>query len=120
MNVHQLSERLSELKQSSQYTESMHQTQSGSDIQQLQQQLRGQRILTEAKTREVQEHQTRITELQSVVEDKDRQLQAKNRLLQENQALIQAKDRQLQECQQGACSRNERERVAADTRTAAS
>ena len=91
----QLSERLSELKQSSQYTESMHQTQSSSDIQQLQQQLRGQRILTEAKTREVQEHQTRNTELQSVVEDKDRQLQTKDRLLQENQAVIQANDRQL-------------------------
>ena len=94
-----LSERLSELKQSSQYPESMHQTQSSSDIEQLQQQLRGQRILTEAKTREVQEHQTRNTELQSVVEDKDRQLQAKDRLLQENHAVIQAKDRQLQECQ---------------------
>ena len=88
----QLSERLSELKQSSQYTESMHQTQSSSDIQQLQQQLRGQ---TEAKTWEVQEHQTRNTELQSVVEDKDRQLQTKDRLLQENQAVIQANDRQL-------------------------
>ena len=91
----QLSERLSELKQSSQYTESMHQTQSSSDIQQLQQQLRGLRILTEAKTKEVQEHQTRNTELQSVVEDKDRQLQTKDRLLQENQAVIQANDRQL-------------------------
>ena len=88
----QLSERLSELKQSSQYTESMHQTQSSSDIQQLQQQLRGQRILTEATTREVQEHHTRNTELQSMVEDKDRQLQTQNRELQ-------AKDRQLQECQ---------------------
>ena len=91
----QLSERLSELKQSSQYTESMHQTKSSSDIQQLQQQLRGQRILTVSKTREVQEHQTRNTELQSVVEDKDRQLQTKDRLLQENQAVIQANDRQL-------------------------
>ena len=116
----QLSERLSELKQSSQYTESMHQTQSSSDIQQLQQQLRGQRILTEAKTREVQEHQTRNTELQSmlltnhqaVVQAKDRQLQAKDRLLQENQhtiqanqAVIQAKDRQLQECQHTIASR---------------
>ena len=92
----QLNGRLFELKQSSQYTESMHQIQSSSDIQQLQQQLRGQRILTEAKTREAQEHQTRNTELQSIVEEKDRQL---NRLLQENQAVIQAKDRQLQECQ---------------------
>ena len=94
----QLSERLSELKQSSQYTESMHQTQSSSDIQQLQQQLRGQRILTEAKTREVQEHQTRNTELQSVVEDKDRQLQA-------NATQLQAKDRLLQECQHTIASR---------------
>ena len=109
----ELSERLSELKQSSQYTESMHQTQSSSDIQQLQQQLRGQRILTEAKTRE---HQTRNTELQSmlltnqaVVQAKDRQLQAKDRLLQENQHTIQAnqaaKDRQLQECQHTIASR---------------
>ena len=115
----QLSESLSELKQSSQYTESMHQTQSSSDIQQLQQQLRGQRILTEAKTREVQEHQTRNTELQSmlqtnqaVIQAKDRQLQAKDRLLQENQhtiqanqAVIQAKHRQLQECQHTIASR---------------
>ena len=93
-----LSERLSELKQSSQYTESMHQTQSSSDIQQLQQQLRGQRILTETKTREVQEHQTRNTELQSVVEDKDRQLQA-------YATQLQAKDRQLQECQHTIASR---------------
>ena len=88
----QLSERLSELKQSSQYRESMHQTQSSSDIQQLQQQLQGQRILTEAKTREVQEHQTRTTELES---DKNRQLQAKDRQLQANQHTIQGKDQQL-------------------------
>ena len=92
----QLSESLSELKQSSQYTESMHQTQSSSDIQQLQQQLRGQRILTEAKTREVQEHQTRITELQSVVEDKDRQLQAKDRQLRECQHTIASRERAVE------------------------
>ena len=106
----QLSERLSELKQSSQFTESMHQTQSSSDIQQLQQQLRSQRILTETKTREVQEHQTRNTELQSVVEDKDSQLQAKDRLLQHmiqaNTAQIQAKDRQQLE-QQDTASRDQ-------------
>ena len=93
----QLSERLSELKQSSQYRESMHQTQSNSDIQQLQQQLQGQRILTEAKTREVQEHQTRITELESIVEDKIQgniqQLQSK---LQEKQRTIEMKERELQ------------------------
>ena len=108
----QLSERLSERKQSSQYTESMHQTQSSSDIQQLQQQLRGQRILTEAKTREVQEHQTRNTELQSmlltnqaVVQAKDRLFQENQHTIQANQAVIQAKDRQLQECQHTIASR---------------
>ena len=118
----QLSERLSELKQSSQYTESMHQTQSSSDIQQLQQQLRGQRILTEAKTREVQEHQTRNTELHcmlqanpAVIQAKDRLLQANATQLQAKDRQLQAKDRQLQECQHTITSRehavemNERE-----------
>ena len=94
----QLSERLSELKQSSQYTESMHQTQSCSDIQQLQQQLRGQRILTETKTREVQEHQTRNTELQSMLQASQAVILAKDRQLQAN-------DRQLQECQHTIASR---------------
>ena len=95
----QLSERLSELKQSSQYTESMHQTQSSSDIQQLQQQLRGQRILTEAKTREVQENQTRNTELQSMLHANQAVIQAKDRDLQAKDRQLQAKDRLLQENQ---------------------
>ena len=92
----QLSERLSDLKHSPQYTESIHHTQNSSDIQQLQQQLRDQRFLTEAnKTEEAQKYQAR-----SMVEDKDRQLQAKDRLLQHtiqaNQTVIQAKDREIQ------------------------
>ena len=111
-----LSERLSELKQAPQYTESMHQAQTrggnetGDEIatlrrqvqevqqqnidkeelnQQLQLQLEGQRILTEAKTREASEHQARSTQLQRMVEAKDRQLQ-------EKQQIIEARDRQLQ------------------------
>ena len=108
-----LSERLSELKQAPQYTESMHQAQTrggnktGNEIatlrrqvhevqqqnidkeQQLQQQLEGQRILTEAKTREASEHQARSTQLQRIIE-------AKNRHLQEKQQIIDARDRQLQ------------------------
>ena len=96
----QLSERLSDLKQSPQYTESIHHTQNSSDIQQLQQQLRDQRFLTEANKTEAQKYQARNTELQSMVEDKDRQLQAKDRLLQHtiqaNQTVIQAKDREIQ------------------------
>ena len=112
----QLSEWLSELKQAPQYTESMHQAQTrggnetGDEIatlrrqvqevqqqnidkeqlnQQLQQQLEGQRILTEAKTREGSEHQAHSTQLQRMVEAKDRQLQ-------EKQQIIEARDRQLQ------------------------
>ena len=92
----QLSERLSELKQSSQYRESIHQTQSSSDIQQLQQQLQSLRILTEAKTREVQEHRTRTTELESMVEDKNRQLQANQHTIQSKDEQLQSKVRQLQ------------------------
>ena len=116
----QLSERLSELKQSSQYRESMHQTQSSSDIQQLQQQLQDQIILTEAKTREVQEHQTRTTELESVVEDKNRQLQAKDRQLQANQHTIQGKYQQLQanarQLQENQCAMEMKERELQQTR----
>ena len=116
----QLSERLSELKQAPQYTESMHQAQTrggnetGDEIvtlrrqvqevqqqnidkeqrnQQLQQQLRGQRRWIEARTREANEHQVRSIQLQRMVEAKDRQLQ-------EKQQSIGAKDRQLQEKQQ--------------------
>ena len=88
----QLSERLSELKQAPQYTDSMHQAQNSSEIQQLHQQLEGQRILTEAKTREASEHQARCTQLQRIVEAKDRQLQ-------ENQQIIETKDLEIQENQ---------------------
>ena len=116
----QLSESLSELKQAPQYTESMQQAQTrgGNDIgdeiailrgqvqevqqqntdnerlnQQLQQQLEGQRILTETKTREASEHQARSTHLQRIVEAKDRQLQ-------EKEQVIEDKDRQLQQKEQ--------------------
>ena len=83
----QLSERLSELKQAPQYTESMHQAQNSSEIQQLQQQLRSE---IEAKTREASEHQARSTQLQRMVEAKDRQLH-------EKEHAIETKERQLQQ-----------------------
>ena len=85
----QLSGRLSELKQAPQYTESMHQVQKSSEIQQLEQQLREQSILIETKTRETSEHQAHSTQLQRMVEAKDRQLQ-------ENQQIIESKNGQLQ------------------------
>ena len=97
----ELSERLSALKQSSQYTESQHPTQSSSDIQQLQQQLRGQRILTEAKTTEVRERETRITELE---EEKQHLIETKDRQLQEKQHTIEHKDRQLHEKERSMAS----------------
>ena len=78
----QLSERLSELKQAPQYTESMHQAQNRGGIQNIKQ-------VPVPKPRRATEHQLRITELERMVEAKDRQLQ-------ENQQIIEAKDRQLQ------------------------
>ena len=99
----QLCERLSELKQSSQYRESREQAEHSSEIQQLQLQLRG-------KTQEAREQQTRIAELENTVDDNCRQLLAKdtgcfrNRhtfhgQLQQNNTQLQAKDRQLQQNQ---------------------
>ena len=96
----QLSERLSELKQAPQYTESMHQAQTSSEIQQLEQQLRDQMILTEVKTREASEHYVHSTELQRMVEAKDRQLQENQRTIATNQHAIKNKERQLQQTQQ--------------------
>ena len=84
----QLSERLSELKQAPQYTESMHQERTSSEIQQLEQQLQRQRTLTEAKIREASEHQARSTHLQRMVEAKDRQLQENQQTIDENQRTI--------------------------------
>ena len=96
----QVSERLSELKQAPQYTESMHQAQTSSEIQQLEQQLRDQIILTEVKTREASEHYVHSTELQRMVEAKDRQLQENQRTIATNQHAIKNKERQLQQTQQ--------------------
>ena len=107
----QLSERLSELKQTHQYTESIRQAEINNEIQQLKQQLQGQRILTQAKMSEAYEHQARIKELQSVVEEsqhtievKDRELEEKERIIQmkhfEHQQAIEAKERELQQIQE--------------------
>ena len=100
----EVSERLSELKQSSQYTESQHQN--SSDMQQLQQQLRGQRTVIEAKAREVTEHQKRVTELESIVEERQQLIETKDRQLQENQHTIVHKDRQLHDKERTIASRD--------------
>ena len=88
----QLCERLSELKQSSEYRESREQAEHSSKIQQPHLQLRG-------KTQVVGEQQTRIAELETIVNDKDRQLRGKDGQLQEQQhtfhGQLQAKDGQL-------------------------
>ena len=95
----ELSERLSELKQSSEYTESARQTQSTSDIQQLQEQLHGQRILTDAKKRLVNECTAQITQLQTIVEESQHRMDSKDAELQEKQQIIDTKNRELQEKQ---------------------
>ena len=85
----QLSERLSELKQASQYTESMHQAQSSSEIKQLKLDLQSQ---IEAKTKEASEHQAHSAQLQSVVEAKDRQLQEIQQKIADNQRMLSTKE----------------------------
>ena len=86
----QLCERLSELKQSSQYRESREQAEHSSEIQQLQLQLRG-------NTQEAREQQTRIAELENTVDEKDRQHH--HALASRDQAL-ERKERELQQTQQ--------------------
>ena len=92
----QLCERLSELKQSSQYRGSREQAEHSSEIQQFQLQLRG-------NTQEAREQQTRIAELENTVDDNCRQLLANDRQLREQQhtfhGRLQQKDRQLREQQ---------------------
>ena len=119
-SAQQLSERLSELKQAPQYTESVHRAQSSrgnrggeetealrreaqelrqqntdkeEQVQQLEQQLRGQ---TEAKTREASEHLAHNTQLQNMVEEYQHMIVTE---LQEKQQMIVAKERQVQEHQ---------------------
>ena len=140
-SAQQLSERLFELKQAPQYTESVCQAQSSrgnrgeetealrreaqelrqqntdkeeqiqqqvAQIQQLEQQRRDQRILTEAKTREVSEHLARNTQLQNMVEEYQHTIVTKNTELQEKQQTIEAKERQVQECQHTIATKEER------------
>ena len=89
----QLCERLSELKQSSQYRESREQAEHISEIQQPQLQLR-------CKTQEAREQQTRIAELENTVDEKDRQLQQNQHALASRDEALEWKERELQQTQQ--------------------
>ena len=89
----QLCERLSELKQSSQYRESREQAEHSSEIQQLQLQLRG-------NTQEAREQQTRIAELENTVDEKERQLQQNQHALASRDEALERKERELQQTQQ--------------------
>ena len=61
------------------YTESVHQAESSDGVEQLELQLRGQKILTETKIkREAVEHREQILGLERAIKDKDRKLQAKD------------------------------------------
>ena len=111
----QLSETLSELKQSSQYTESVRQAESSDRVEQLELQLRGQRILTETKAREALEHQEQISALESMIRDKDRELQEQ---IQTKDGQLQAKERELEVIQQAlqhaVASRGEAEQLVSE------
>jgi hypothetical protein len=94
-SAQQLSERLSELKQSSWYTESWEQAEhSSSEIEQLQLQLRS---LADTKAREAARQREQISGLENMVQERDREIQDKDREIQEKDREIQAKDRHLQE-----------------------
>ena len=114
----QLSERLFELKQSSQYTESVHQAESSDRVEQLELQLRGQRILTETKAREVVEHREQISGLERVIQGKDRELQAKDGQIQAMGGQLNAKEMEFQEIQQALqhaiASRDEAEQLVSE------
>ena len=92
----QLSERLSELKRSPLYLQSIHRAQRSPDIQQLQ-------LALHLKTQEAKEQQTRLTELEGIVNDKDaqileqqRHLLAKERQLEQSQCAIATRDQALE------------------------
>ena len=78
----ELSEKLSELKQSSQYRESQCHTSSSNDIQQLQQQLQ---IMTEANRREGREHATQMMEKDKTISDLQQTISAHERQIQQLQ-----------------------------------
>ena len=114
----QLSERLSELKQSSQYTGSLHHAESSDRVKQLELQLRGQRILTETKAREAVVHQEQISRLERVIQDRDRELLEKDGHIQAKDDRLQAMERELQEIQQALqhaiASRGEAEQLVSE------
>ena len=96
----ELSERLSELKQTSLYTESMHLAQKESDTQQL-------RVTLQEQKRELEEHQKRtkeveneLGELQDTISAKDRVLDAKQRELQRTGRQLQASEQLVSKFQQ--------------------
>ena len=123
----QLSERLSELKQAPQYTESMHQAQTrggnetGDEIatlrrqvqevqqqnidkeqlnQRLQQQLEGQRTLTEAKDKQIRDKQRTIEENKRTIATKQHAIEMKERQLQQTQQQLRDSQQLVEQFQQ--------------------
>ena len=119
-SAQQLSERLSELKLAPQYTESMQQAQASSrdggreeadalrrQIQeqvvengQLQQQLQGQKILTEAKMKEANQHLERIRTMERQLQEYEQSLEQKDRTISDLQQTISAHERKIQQLEQ--------------------
>ena len=126
-----LSDQLSELKHSYQYIASVKQMQSSSsDVEQLHLQLRGQRILTEAKTTEVGIHKARIAELEKLIEEReklqiDQQSQLQQRLQEREQTIsflkqtLTAYERKIQKPEQGLAANGEKEQKQPVTTPAA-
>ena len=88
---------MSELKQTPQYTESVHQVRSSRDSQQLQ----GKGRITEAKTRGASEYLIQNMELLNLVEEKEHIIKMKDcRTIHEKTHIIETKEREMQQTQE--------------------
>ena len=91
----ELNERLSDLKEALQYTESVHKAQSNSEIQQLEQLLEKQKVLAEFKAREAEEYQLLSRQLQGLVKSKENELSMKAEALERKERELQKMELQF-------------------------
>ena len=138
-SAQQLSERLSEMKLAPQYTQSMQQAQASSrdrireeadalrrqnqehvvENRQLQQQLQGQKIMTEAKMKEANHHLERIRTMEGQLQEYEQSLEQKDRTISDLQQTISAHKRKIQQLEQQARAGSGQLPVTADTLQAA-
>ena len=88
-----------ELKQSSQYTESKCESENGSEMQQLKQQLHDQRMRADAKAEEVERSKVELEKFKRMVSERDRPINENEQFLEKQHAREQALQRTVQNTQ---------------------